>query len=342
MATLEEQERQLERRQSRLKPKKRTTSTPKKDDGFQEGVTFKKNVLQTKTLSPQAQAERKAREDEIKALEQKRKQTIIERERKLKQEEADAKAQAEQDQKDKEKQELIEKDQSERKARQEYSQSQAEVREQRQEEKYTTPLSSPLYAPEGLAKPQVLKPDDYGNISFYTDNSALFSQKAIKPDFDTYGERTLGYSMPKKQLVDPSLENPEGVGSLTSKEIKEAQKSLNNIKNFEQQQQKSIQEMILREQEDFASGYKTKEQIKAELQKVWAKQLSQLSSYEQAEFIKNQNQALQDRGINVPFSEYKLDPLKYDKELEEQSQRKKKFTNLQAKQLANVIDLEIQ
>ncbi len=342
MATLEEQERQLERRQSRLKPKKRTSSTPKKDDNFQEGVTFKKNVPQIKGLSPQAQAERKAREDEIKALEQERRQTIIERERKFKQEEADAIAQAEQDQKDKERQELKEKDQSERKARQEYSQSQAEVREQRQKEKYTTPLSSPLYAPEGLAKPQVLKPDDYGNISFYTDNSALFSQRAIKPDFDTYAERTSGYSMSKKQMVDPSLENPEGVGSLTSKEIKETQKSLNNIKNFEKQQQKSIQEMILREQEDFASGYKTKEQIKAELQKVWAEQLSQLTSYEQAEFIKNQNQALQDRGINVPFSEYKLDPLKYDKELEEQSQRKKNFTNLQAKQLASVIDLEQQ
>ena len=49
----EEQERELERRQSRLKPKKRTLSTPKKDDGFQEGVTFKKNVPQIKKITPQ-------------------------------------------------------------------------------------------------------------------------------------------------------------------------------------------------------------------------------------------------------------------------------------------------
>jgi len=281
----QEQERELERRQSRLTPKKRTPSTSK-----QEGVTFKPNIPQIKRLTPTVQAKAKAKKDEIKALEKERRETIIERERKFIQEEADAMAQAEQDQKDKE-----------RKASQEYSQSQAEVRAQRQKDQPTSfAIYSPLLANSPTTRPQILKPDDYGNLTFYSDNSALFSQRAVRPDLDTFGEKFSGFSnsQNKTQPVDPSLENPKGVGGLTSKEIKETQKSLNNIKNFEQQQQNFIQEMILREQKDVGTGDTSPTQTPTPISKLQARQLANVIDLEQ-QYLDNLN--------TKPFSKRNFD-----------------------------------
>lgn len=322
LLTQEEKERRLEASTGRLTPK--PSSAPRYLSAKAKNYTFSSTPPQKpKTLTPTALAEQKKAsdqliEDEAQILQDKiddtkrQDESYIKAQNTYERERQEAKAQ--------QKKSDYEKAQKEAKRLATiYSQQQQDIRDSRQ--KGITGTGTRRYA--GSLPPQALTPDKYGDMVFYGDRTALFSSQAVDPKYDTYGESNSGY---KNASSVPQALSQDDYGVQQEKERVVQQKASGNLKAKEekakekavkeaQKQIANIEKTLREENKDFGSGYMSPEKIRIELEKTWQSMIGQLSKNDQTRFYKTQNEDLKARGINVPFSEYKLDPLKYDEEL---------------------------